>query len=173
MPSVRESAIVLALAIVGVATHFVPHPMGASTVGAIGMLAVAYAPRSLALLPVLATTLLVDLAFGRAYGLLAMSIVYAAHLLAALAAAPLLRSVRGLRVVGAAGASAFVFYLASNLQPLIAGYYPASVDGAVACYVAGLPYLVRGFAANLVYGGLAFAVIEGIRRSHAHRHAAA
>ena len=173
MISIRDVRVVLALSLVGAATHFVPHPMGVSTVGAIGMLAVAYAPRALAPLPVLATTLLVDLALGHAYGVLAMSIVYAAHLAAALAAMPLLRWVRPLRVVGAAGASATAFYLISNLQPLFAGYYPATAEGIVACYVNGLPFLARGLAANLIYGGLAFAAIESARRFHAHRHAAA
>ena len=171
--AVRGAVTVVALSSVGVLSHFLPHPMGLSSVGAIGMLAMAYAPRSVALLPVLATTLFVDALAGQFYGALAMAIVYAAHMIAAIGIAPILRRVGVLRVAGASSVSAVLFYLASNLQPLVAGYYPPTLDGVLACYVAGLPYLARGIFANLLYGGVAFTIIELGLRQRAHRYATA
>ena len=150
--------ILLALSGVGITTHLLPHAFGFTTVGAISLLAAAYLPRHLLPLPVIFTVLAADLVIG-GYALASMIIVYLAHIMAAVAIHPLSRhrKVAGLAAGGVV--NALVFYLVSNLSPMVAGYYPATFDGLVLCYTMALPYLAKGIVANLVFGGLAFGAI--------------
>ncbi len=157
-----------ALTLAGVTSHFLPHPMGVSTVGAVGMLAAAYLPRRIALLPVLATVLIVDAVNGF-YSVLAMSFVYVGHLAAVLAVKPVLSSVGARSVALAAVLSAVVFWLVSNLTPMAMGFYPNTIEGWVACYFNALPFLLKGIAANAIYGGLSFGLITLIGASDADR----
>ena len=171
-PSARNVLVLLVLSAVGVGTHVLPHDMGVSTVGAISMLAAAYLPRRLALAPVLVTVLVVD-AINGFYALLAMSFVYLAYLAATLAVAPQLRSTSTRNILLAAVVNAVVFYLISNITPMAMSFYPATLAGWVECYVNGLPFLLKGILANLVFGGVAFGVIRLAREYGAHRVSAA
>jgi hypothetical protein len=153
--------IAVALCVVGASSHLLPHPAGMSTVGAIGMLAAAYLPKHLLPLPVLVTIATVD-AINGTYHITAMALVYAAHLLSAVGVAPILRRVRILHLGGAAITSAVIFYLVSNLTPLALGFYPNTVAGWLTCYVAGIPFLLRGIAANLIFGAVAFGSNRGL-----------
>ena len=171
----KNGLVAASLALAGVLSHALPHPVAVSTVGAIGMVAAGYLPRRLMLVPVLATIFVIDMVNGF-YGLLAMSFVYAGHLLAVIAAKPILRKI-GVASVGlAAIGSAVVFYLVSNLTPMAMGFFPNTLEGWMACYLAGLPYLLKGILANAVYGGAAFGVIaltgafDADRISAAERH---
>lgn len=174
----HDVRLVLFFSVIGILTHAVPHQFGVSTVGAVGMVAAAYLPRRLMLIPVFLTIFVVD-ALGGFYALAAMSFVYLGHLLAAFVLPAVLGRISVSRVASAAVLSAFVFYLVSNLTPMAMGYYPPTLDGLVTCYVNGLPYLFKGVLANLGFGGLAFAAIHkwglpGVARmkvSDAHRHA--
>lgn len=168
----RLLVLTFALSLLGAATHLVPHDMGISTVGAVSMLAAAYLPRSLTLVPVLVTLLAYDLLNGF-YGALGMSFVYLAHLAAALAVRPLLRRTRPGNLALASVANATVFYLVSNITPMALAFYPATLDGWIACYVAGLPFLLKGILANLAFGGAAFGAIWLVREYRANRLAAA
>ena len=159
------------LTLLGVATHLVPHEMGISTVGAVGMLAAAYLPRSLLVVPVLLTLLVADAVAGF-YVVLAMVFVYGGHVAAALAVRPVMRTIGIRPIVTAAVLSACVFYLISNITPMAMGYYPATIDGWLTCYVNGLPFLFRGILANLAFGGVFFGAIWAIREYRAHRFAA-
>lgn len=169
---VRILLVVAALAVLGVVTHLVPHTLGVSTVGAVSMLAAAYLPRRWTLLPVLVTIGAYDMLHG-AYAWQAMALVYLAHLAAAAVLAPGLRRVTGLTVASAALLNAVVFYLVSNLVPVVMGFYPATAAGWLACYVNGLPFLAKGLLANLAFGGLAFAAVHCVSQLRAHRIAAA
>ncbi len=167
MPIASESLdlnpwlIALVLCVIGASSHLLPHPAGISTVGAIGMLAAAYLPKHLLPLPVLASVATVD-AINGTYHVTAMALVYAAHLLSAAGVAPILRRVQVLHVGGAAIISAVIFYLISNVSPMAMGFYPNTVAGWLACYVAGIPFLLRGIAANLIFGAVAFGSIRGL-----------
>lgn len=153
--------IALALCVIGASSHLLPHPAGMSTVGAIGMLAAAYLPRHLVPLPVLVSVATADIIIGT-YGIASMALVYIAHLAGAAGVVPLLARVRVLRIGGAAVVSAVIFYLISNAAPMTAGYYPNTVSGWITCYAAGLPFLLRGIAANLIFGTVAFASVRGL-----------
>ena len=166
------ACLTLGLTLAGAASHALPHPMGVSTVGALGMLTAAYLPRRYALVPVSLTALLVD-AYNGFYSLLAMSFVYIGHLAATLAVRPVLSSVGVRSVAVAAVVSAFVFYALSNLTPMAMGYYPNTFAGWIACYTNALPFLFKSIVANAIYGGLAFGLVALIGANHAHRLAAA
>ncbi|QTD56890.1 DUF6580 family putative transport protein [Parasphingorhabdus cellanae] len=168
----KNGLLAASLALAGVLSHALPHPMGVSTVGAIGMVAAAYLPRRLMLVPVFVTVLLVD-AMNGFYSALAMSFVYTGHLFAAVAARPALRRIGFTPVAFAAVASAVVFYLISNITPMAMGFYPNTVEGWIACYVAGLPFLLKGALANAIYGGAAFGIIALTGVFDADRFAAA
>ncbi len=168
----RTSLILVGCTVLGIITHLIPHEMGISTVGAIGMLSAAYLPRYLIGVPALATVLVADAVNGF-YAVLAMSFVYLAHVAAAYATRPILGVVKPSAVLGASLASAIVFYLLSHLTPMAMGYYPGTLEGWIACYVNGLPFLWRGVLANLLFGGCAFGVIWLVREIRADRFAAA
>ena len=156
--------VVLSLSLLGVLSHLIPHPAGMSTVGAVGMLAAALLPRKLLAIPVFVTITVFDLYHG-GYALVAMMLVYAAHVAAAGCLPRILVRINTTTVIGAALASALVFYLISNLAPMVLGFYPNSAAGWVSCYVNGIPFLLRGIAANLIFGGLAFLILWAARRT--------
>ncbi len=85
--SARSGLVLVILSVIGICTHILPHDMGFSTLGVVSMLAAAYLPRSIMLIPVLITATVVD-AYNGFYPVLAMSIVYVGHLVAALAVRP-------------------------------------------------------------------------------------
>lgn len=166
--SARSLLVLTGLSLLGIITHLVPHDMGVSTVGAISMLAAAFLPRSLRLVPVLATVLLVDAVNGF-YVALAMAFVYLGHLAGVLVLGPILASKNARMVALAAIANALVFYLVSNITPMAMGFYPATLEGWINCYVNGLPFLLRGVLANLVFGGVAFGSVWLVGEIRAHR----
>ena len=166
--STKTGVLVVFLSALGIFSHLLPHDMGISTVGAIGMLAAAYLPRWLALIPVVVTVFVSDLYVGF-YGLIGMSFVYLAHVLATLAVQSTLKRPRALTVTGAAVLNACVFYAVSNLTPMALEFYPATLSGWLTCYANALPYLMKGILANLAFGGAAFGIIWLVSISSAYR----
>ena len=161
----------LVITVLGAITHLVPHPAGFSTIGTVGLLAVALLPMKFVPVPVLISTITFDLIHGT-YGFAAMSFVYAAHLAAAWSVAPLLAGkgwankqlLRPAReripqIAGAGIVSALVFYLISNLTPMALAFYPNTLTGWLTCYINGLPFLLRGIIANLIFAGIAFGAL--------------
>lgn len=151
--------VLLALSVLGVISHLVPHSAGMSTVGAIGMMAAALLPRHLLPVPVLLSIVAFDL-FNGSYQIAAMAFVYLAHLAAAWSLTPVLSPAKKKISLpsfgGAAVLSAVVFYAVSNATPIALGFYPNTVEGWMACYLAGLPFLLKGVLANVIFGGVAF-----------------
>ena len=166
--SIRNLFVVVGLSLLGISTHLVPHDLGVSTVGAISMIAAAYLPRSLMFLPALLTVFVADAVNGF-YGVLAMSFVYLGYLAGVFVVKPILHSASTQTVAMAALANALAFYLISNLTPMAMGFYPATLEGWISCYINGLPFLLRGIMANLVFGGLAFGALWIVRELRAHR----
>ncbi len=170
--ALQTGLVLVGITVLGVVTHLLPHDMGFTTVGAVGMLAAAYLPRALMPVPVLITVIAADLMIG-AYGFWAMAFVYLGHASAALAVGPVLRRIRPSMVFAAALVNAVVFYLISNITPMVMGFYPPTLEGWWLCYANGIPFLLRGIAANLAFGSLFFGLIWLVRYIRAHRLAAA
>ena len=169
--SARHWLVLAGLAVLGLVSHLIPHGMGFSTVGALSMLAAAYLPKQVAAIPVLITVVAADLMIG-GYGWLAMAFVYLAYVAALFAVAPILNRIGVSTVLASAVVNAVVFYLISNVSQVIL-FYPATLGGWIACYVDGLPFLLRGILANIVFGGLAFGAVALVKQIYAHRLASA
>ena len=105
------------------------------------------------------------------YAIPAMSVVYGAHVLATLGTAPCLSRIAPRTIIYAGVLNAVIFFLFSNLTPMLMGYYANTLAGWLACYINALPYLLKGILANLVFGGIAFSLIAVIGRRYAHRFA--
>ncbi len=165
--SIRNWLILAGLTCLGLVTHLVPHSMGVSTLGALSMLAAAYLPRHLLLIPIFITVVAADLMVGP-FGWAAMGFVYLGYIAGALVIAPGLGVIRPRSVLSAAALNAVVFYLVSNISQVML-FYPATFEGWVACYVNGLPFLGRGILANIVFGSLAFGAVYLVRQLYAHR----
>jgi hypothetical protein len=94
--------------------------------------------------------------------------VYLGYLVGALVIVPSLRIVKPTGVLTAALLNAVAFYVVSNISQAFL-FYPPTFEGWIACYVNGLPFLLRGILANVVFGGLAFATIYLAGQINAHR----
>ncbi|MEE8439659.1 MAG: hypothetical protein V3S07_08720, partial [Micropepsaceae bacterium] len=77
--SIRNWLILAGLTCLGLVTHLVPHSMGVSTLGALSMLAAAYLPRHLLLIPIFITVVAADLMVGP-FGWAAMGFVYLGYI---------------------------------------------------------------------------------------------
>ena len=168
----RTVLLVAGLSLLGVVTHLLPHSLGISTVGAISMIAAAYLRKGLILVPVLVTVGVVD-AINGFYDPLAMVFVWLAYALGALSIAPVLTRVRLHTVFAAAVINGVVFYVVSSISHMLLEFYPNTLQGWIACYADGLPFMMRGVFANLVFGGIAFGLVALLRRLRAHHFAPA
>lgn len=138
--------------------HWLPHPFGVSTVGATALYAGAYGNPATAWLAPLAPLALAAL-FTAAYPSAVMLCVFVGFMLAtAIGRLCLYRRRSPARFAVAVIMGAVAFYLVSNLGVWLAGYYPATWQGLIACYVAGLPFLGLSLVADTVYSALLFSL---------------
>lgn len=152
--------------IVALATllHLAPHPFGMSPVGALALYGGAFGSNRIGWLTPLIPLTVAALVFGF-YDPIVMGSVFGGFALSTLAGYWLLRGERKPgRFAGAVILGAVIFYLVSNFGMWLAGMYPRNGAGLIACYVAGLPFLLKAFAADAAYTGLLFGlhvVLEG------------
>lgn len=152
---------VAAVIVLAAATRLVPHPLNVTPIGAIALFGGAhFANRRLAYLIPLAALLVGDFVIG--FHVL-MPFVYVCFAVM-VGLGRLLRGRRSAgRVAGAALAGSFLFYLVTNFGVwLLLGTYPMTLEGLLACYIAGLPYLGRTLLGDLgftvvLFGGFALA----------------
>ena len=169
----RTRLLVLLLAILAAAfLRLVPHPPNFTPIGAMALFSGAYLGRRwLAFAAPIAALFVSDLILGFYPG---MAYQYAATLLAvAIGWAVLSRRRSALRIGGAALGSAILFFLVSNFgawQTL--GFYPMTVAGLGASYVAAIPFFQNSLAGDfffsaLLFGGLALAerVVPALRET--------
>ncbi len=156
----RMPWLLIALAI---CARLLPHPFNLTPVGALGLFAGAYVPPRLALLVPLVALLVGDALTGF-YDPVVMAGVYLGMLAGPCVGHWLLRTRRSVaRIGGAVTASAVFFFLTSNFAMWFSGpYYPPTLDGLLACYLNGLPYLGYsllgdGACATLLFGGFELA----------------
>ncbi|MCS7176598.1 MAG: hypothetical protein NZ960_03075 [Candidatus Kapabacteria bacterium] len=61
------------------------------------------------------------------------------------------------RLVAVVFASSFIFFIVTNFAVwLLTDWYPKTIEGLVACYVAALPFYRNSLMADIVYSGLLF-----------------
>lgn len=73
----------------------------------------------------------------------------------------LLKKVKPLNLLGASLSASVVFFLISNFGVWASGMtYPLNGAGLVACYTAGLPFLVNTLAGDLFFASVLFGIYE-------------
>src|SRR5436309_9574214 len=153
------SAIVTAAAL-----RLVPHPPNFTPIGAMALFSGAYVGRRpLAFVAPLAALLLSDLVLGFYHG---MATVYGTTALIVLLGWVALRRVSAIRVGLAAIASSILFFVVTNFGMwLFSGFYPRTLAGLEACYVAAIPFFQNTVAGDLFYAGLLFGGFALVERS--------
>ena len=152
--SPRILALLAAIAVAAV-LRLVPHPPNFTPIGAIALFSGAYLHRrEIAFIAPLGALLLSDLALGFYPEAI---FVYLSVAGTVLIGGVLAKRRTVLRVGAAAIASSMVFFLVTNLGVwLVTDYYPKTLPGLVACYVAAIPFFQNTLAGDLFYSALLF-----------------
>jgi hypothetical protein len=156
MTANHSRLIALLLAIVTAAMlRLVPHPSNFSPIGAMALFSGAYlGRRAMAFAAPIAALLLSDAVLGFYHG---MATVYAADLLIVVIGAMALQRRTALRIGLAAAAGSILFFAITNFGMwLSSGFYPHTVAGLKACFVAAVPFFQKTLAGDLFYSALLF-----------------
>jgi len=145
----------LSAILVAAALRLVPHPPNFTPIGAMALFSGAYlGRRAVAFAAPLGALLLSDLILGFYHG---QATVYFSVALIVMIGIVALSRVSALRVGAAALASSVLFFLITNLGMwLFSGFYPRTLAGLEACYVAAVPFFQNTVAGDLFYATLLF-----------------
>ena len=171
-----EIAMPFVLIALAVASRFLPHPPNVACVAAVGLFAGAHLTSWRAWIVPLAAMVGAD-TLGTFLGLggqgfyspIAMAGVYAGML----CSVPLGRWIGASsgpgRIIGGTLIASTIFFVLSNLGVLLAGWYPWTISGAAACFVAALPFFGYSLLGDLVYSCGLFAAARFViaRTRHA------
>ena len=152
--------VLLALVVFTAIARYVPHPFNVTPVGALALVAGAYAPARLAWLVPIAALAVGDTVNGW-FHLGVMASVYVAFAASAEIGRVLLARKRSAaRLAGAIGLGALNFYIITNFAVWLAGYYPPTLLGLWDCYVRGLPYLMNTLYGDVLYTLVFVGIVE-------------
>ena len=145
----------LSAILVAAALRLVPHPPNFTPIGAMALFSGAYLGRRIvAFAAPLGALLLSDLVLGFYHG---QATVYFSVALIVMLGMVALRRVSLLRVGTAAVASSILFFVITNFGMwLFSGFYPRTLIGLEACYVAAIPFFQNTLAGDLFYAALLF-----------------
>jgi len=138
------------------ALRLLPHPPNFTPIGAMALFSGAYLGRrgAIALVAPLAALFLSDLVLGFYHG---MATVYFSTALVVLIGWLALRKKSPLRIAGAAVASSILFFVLTNFGMwLSSGFYPLTLAGLEACYVAAIPFFQNTVAGVLIFSAILF-----------------
>ena len=151
----RLAAIFVAI-LVAAALRLVPHPPNFTPIGAMALFSGAYLGRKgvIAFAAPLGALLLSDLVLGFYRG---MPTVYFSVALIVIIGWLGLQRTSPLRIGAAAIASSVLFFVVTNFGMwLSSGFYPRTLAGLEACYVAAIPFFQNTVAGDLFYATLLF-----------------
>ena len=151
----RLAAIFAAILIAAV-LRLVPHPPNFTPIGAMALFSGAYLGRKgvIAFAAPLGALLLSDLVLGFYRG---MPTVYFSVALVVIIGWLSLQRVSPLRIGAAAIASSVLFFVVTNFGMwLSSGFYPRTLAGLEACYIAAIPFFQNTVAGDLFYATLLF-----------------
>lgn len=146
----------LAAILAAAALRLVPHPPNFTPIGAMALFSGAYLGRrgAVALVAPLGALFLSDLVLGFYRG---MPTVYFSVALIVVIGWMALRRVSPIRVGGAAIASSVLFFVLTNFGMwLSSGFYPRTLAGLEACYIAAIPFFQNTVAGDLFYATILF-----------------
>src|SRR6476659_5683666 len=144
----RIAAIFCAILVAAV-LRLVPHPPNFTPIGAMALFSGAYLGRrgAVAFLAPLGALFLSDLALGFYHGM--ATVYFSVALIVVLGWFALSR--------GAALISSILFFAITNFGMwLSSGFYPRTLAGLEACYVAAIPFFQNTLAGDLLYAALLF-----------------
>jgi hypothetical protein len=148
--------------------RLLPLPLGMTPLGAFGLFAGANLPLQTALFVPLVPLLVGDFVVGF-YDWRIMVFVYLGFLAGPLLGRLIIKNSEHVgQIGGAVAVNAGLFYAVSNFGNWLA-FYPKTIEGFVANYVAGLPWLGIAFVADLVYAAILFGAYAAIRRYQQNR----
>jgi hypothetical protein len=135
--------------------RLVPHPPNFSPIGAMALFSGAYLGRRwLAFAAPLGALVLSDLVLGFYPELV---FVYASVVAVVLIGWAVAKRKSALTIAAAAVASSILFFAVTNFGVwLVMDYYPKTLAGLAACYVAAIPFFQNTLASDLFYAGLLF-----------------
>jgi hypothetical protein len=145
----------LSAILVAAALRLVPHPPNFTPIGAMALFSGAYlGRRALAFVAPLGALLLSDLVLGFYHG---MATVYVSTALIAVLGMLALQHRSALRIGSASIAGSFLFFAFTNFGMWwFSGFYPHTLAGLEACYLAAIPFFQNTLAGDLFYAGLLF-----------------
>jgi hypothetical protein len=154
MLKLRPTVLIAAI-LAAAAMRLAPHPPNFSPIAAMGLFGGAYlSHRWAGFVAPMAALFLSDLVLGLYAH---MEVTYAALALTVVLGWWLRTNRSPFRVVGAAVAGAFVFYLVTNVSTWAFGtMYPHTVSGLADCYIAAIPFFQNTVAGDLFFAGLLF-----------------
>lgn len=153
------------LIVIAVIARLIPHPWNIAPVGAFGLFAGARMSLKTAWMVPIAALVVSDIIMG-GYNIWSMAFVYLGFLAAPLIGWLMLRGrIRPGRVATAVMLNAAAFYLISNFGVWMAGFYPPTLDGLIASYIAGLPFIGYSLLGDSIY---AFALFGGYAMIEQH-----
>lgn len=153
-------AAILAAILVAATLRLVPHPPNFTPIGAMALFSGAYLGRKglIAFAAPLGALLLSDLVLGFYRG---MPTVYFSVALVVIIGWLSLQRVSPLRIGAAAIASSVLFFVVTNFGMwLSSGFYPRTLAGLEACYIAAIPFFQNTIAGDLFYAALLFSTLR-------------
>ncbi len=150
----RILAILFAILVAAV-LRLVPHPPNFTPIGAMALFSGAYlGRRAIAFAAPLGALLLSDLVLGFYHG---QATIYFSVALIVMIGMVALSRVSPFRVGAAAIFSSVLFFVITNFGMwLFSGFYPRTLAGFEACYVAAIPFFQNTVAGDLFYATLLF-----------------
>jgi hypothetical protein len=166
----NQRPLAASLVVLGILGRLLPHPPNFAPVDAVCLFAGARMRRWAAFLLPLAVMTITDTAlavfFGVPYSLRGQAVVYAALMLNVVIGRSLLGTSSALRVGAAASLCSLQFFLTTNFAVWTASrIFPHTGSGLLACYVAGLPFLGRTLASDLVFSAVLFGLYGWLSRT--------
>jgi hypothetical protein len=157
MKAAMNSRILLLLTavVMAAALRLVPHPPNFTPIDAMALFSGAmFGRRLIAFVAPLAALLLSDIVLGFYHG---QATVYFSVALIVMIGMGALSRISLLRVAGAALASSILFFVITNFGMwLFSGFYPRSLAGLEACYIAAIPFFQNTVAGDLFYAAVLF-----------------
>jgi hypothetical protein len=148
------------LIIIGFLTRFMPHPMNFTAIGAIALFSGYYfKDKRIAFTVPMAIMLLSDWLIGFYQWQLLLSVYLAFALVVLLGI--IIKNKRWFWSLPMSLAGTISFFLITNGAVwLFADWYPHTISGLMACYVAGLPFLKNTFLGDLTYTFIFFSIAQ-------------
>ena len=157
-----NGGLMLLIAIAAIA-RIVPHPLGVTPIGALGLFSGTHIKHRWALFVPVFALLLGDVVIG-IYAAPVMAAVYFGFLTTVLVGRFILGTKRTpLRYCVAIITGAICFYLISNIGMWYIAF-PRTLDGLIACYIQGLPFLLRTLGGDFIYSLLMFGGYEWLQQ---------